>query len=71
MNQTAASHTATPVIMLMSTDHFLETVILVLTILMSDRLSTDALEIGLCVCDGLMDVCIPRYSDAFDEHYEY
>ena len=61
MNPTAASRTATPVIMLMSTDHFLGTVIRVLTILMSNRQSTDVLNVGLCVYDELMDISIPRY----------
>ena len=58
--QSVASPTATPVTMLMTIVHFLVTVILVRIILKYVRQSTDALDVGLCVHAGLIQISILR-----------
>ena len=58
--QSVALPTATPVTMLMSTVHFLVTVILAHIILKYARQSTDASNVGLCALAGLMQVSTLR-----------
>ena len=58
--QSVVSPTATPVTMLMSTALFLVTVILAHIILKYVRQSTDALNVGLYVLEGLMQISTLR-----------